>query len=157
MKRRLLLVVTALLLCPGGCSKSDPKKTPPTATEGKTPASPLATKTPAGAARPVVKGKPAADEKVVTCSEDQVATSTKERRVCKADRECAVSCQYGALTRTWYDRLGPGCKDGCEGMPRRDVKCVEGTCQVFFEKDGKRDDGCSDAPAPAVVCVDKAK
>ena len=87
------------------------------------------------------------------CKPGEKLVGTFSRFDCDVDGDCRNSCQYGAINHTWYDRLGPGCKDGCssKGMHAR---CIANACVAFDHKDQRADD-CTRQPAPDAICVPK--
>ena len=65
---------------------------------------------------------------------------------CKGDGDCVVSCQDGAVAKSWY-QSSKDCDDGCQRSVGR-VGCIESVC-VAFERDGQPYDECTPAPMQA--------
>ncbi len=87
------------------------------------------------------------------CATDMERQPSSARFDCAKDNDCTNNCRFGAINRAWSAVLGPGCKDGCAGKTLGSPRCVERRC-VAFLRVGKRDESCTDLPAPTKsVCV----
>ena len=87
------------------------------------------------------------------CKAGEKLVPTWRRFTCKADTDCVTSCMHGALNRTWYDRLGDGCDDGCSSKGMHG-ECISNRC-VAFDRNDERVDSCTNMPGPDEICIPK--
>jgi hypothetical protein len=54
---------------------------------------------------------------------------------CKVDKDCTISCGWGAVNADWYRKTQPrDCDDGCETVDA--VSCESGVCTAWTRAKG---------------------
>lgn len=74
----------------------------------------------------------------------------EDRISCHADADCRLSCRYGAVSKTWYDKnqaILKDCLDGCEEA--NVAKCMNSSCvAVFWQNQTEINKSCTNLTEP---------